>query len=388
MGESLRVLGRPAIWSDGMSETAESFVLPAGTVTFLLSDIEGSTRLWETEPDAMAQAVPAVYSILDEAVSRHAGVRPVEQGEGDSVVAAFPRASDALGAALHAQLALHAQSWPGRIKLGVRIAIHTAEAQLRDEGNYFGVALSRCARLRAIAQGGQTLLSRAAHDLVADRLPDGVELADCGSHRLRDLGRPEHVFALVHRDLPGELVGLRSLDALPNNLPDQLTSFVGRTRELGEIRDALKDTRLLTLTGAGGCGKTRLALQAAADSLEQFPDGAWWVDLAPLADPALVGDALAAAVGVRPSLGMTALQVTCAHLATRRALIALDNCEHLLEASADVAEALLEACPGVTVLATSRAPLRAGGGERVEGALVVAAGPRAGPRAGSGACPV
>ncbi len=344
-----------------MGAAGGSFVLPAGTVTFLLSDIEGSTRLWETEPEAMALSVPAVYSILDQAVAGHGGVRPVEQGEGDSVVAVFPRASDALGAALAAQLALHAQAWPGGIELRVRIAVHTAEAQLRDEGNYFGVALSRCARLRAIAQGGQTLLSRAAHDLVADRLPDGVELADCGIHRLRDLGRPEHVFALVHPGLPGELAGLRSLDALPNNLPDQLTSFVGRTRELGEIAGALEDTRLLTLTGAGGSGKTRLALQAAADSLDRFPDGAWWVDLAPLADPALVGDALAAAVGVRPSLGMTALQVACAHLATRRALIALDNCEHLLEASADVAGALLEGCPGVTVLATSRAPLRLAG---------------------------
>jgi class 3 adenylate cyclase len=170
--------------------------LPAGTVTFLLSDVEGSTRLWSEFPGAMPAAVAQVYAILDEAVAAHDGVRPMEQGEGDSVVAAFSRASDALAAALQAQRVLHIRPWPDEMELGVRIALHTAEAQLRDEGNYFGIALSRCARIRAIAPGGQTLLSHATHDLVADRLPDGVELLDCGEHRLRDLGRPERIFAL------------------------------------------------------------------------------------------------------------------------------------------------------------------------------------------------
>jgi predicted ATPase/class 3 adenylate cyclase/DNA-binding CsgD family transcriptional regulator len=344
-----------------VSGTAESLVLPAGTVTFLLSDIEGSSRLWETEPEAMAQMVPAVYAILDEAVAGHGGVRPVEQGEGDSVVGAFARASDAVGAALEGQLALHRQVWPGGIDVRVRIAVHTAEAQLRDEGNYFGVALSRCARLRAIAQGGQTLLSRAAHDLVADRLPAGAGLVDCGVHRLRDLGRPEHVFALVHAALPDDQRPLRSLDALPNNLPAQLTSFVGRVRDLEEVSRALGETRLLTLTGAGGSGKTRLALQVAADALELFPDGVWWVDLSQVTDPGLVGDAVAAAVGVRASVGMSAVQVSCAHLAGRRALIVLDNCEHVLEDAATVATTVISACAEVSVLATSRAPLGVGG---------------------------
>src|SRR5947209_4596907 len=180
------------------------FALPAGTVTFLLSDIEGSTRLWEQSPEGMSTGVGDTYAILDRAIAGRGGVRPLEQGEGDSVVAAFSRASDAVGAALDVQRELHSHRWPDGVALRVRLALHTADAQLRDEGNYFGVALSRCARLRAIAHGGQTLLSRATHDLVVDRLPDGGELVDCGVHRLRDLGRPEHVYALAHSDLPFE----------------------------------------------------------------------------------------------------------------------------------------------------------------------------------------
>src|SRR6516165_2636347 len=341
--------------------TDTPFALPAGTVTFLLSDIEGSTRLWASDPDAMAEAVPVHYALLSSAIGRHGGVRPIEQGEGDSVVAAFARASDAIAAALDAQLALAGHPWPGGLDLRVRIALHTGEAQLRDEGNYFGVALSRCARLRAIAHGGQTLLSRAVHDLVVERLPDGVALVDLGTHRLRDLGRPEHVFALNHPDLPASAEPLRSLDALPNNLPDRLTSFIGRERELEQVSGALSASRLVTLTGAGGCGKTRLAAQAAADALDAFPDGVWWIDLAPLADAEAVGPALDEVIGVRPLPGQSSLEAAASQLANARVLIVLDNCEHLLEASARMAEALLHRCPGVVVLATSRAPLGVGG---------------------------
>ncbi len=343
------------------SASAGRFQLPAGTVTFLLSDIEGSTRLWEQSPEGMAAAVADCYAILDGAIARHGGVRPLEQGEGDSVVGAFSRASDAVGAALEAQRRLHVHSWPEGVALRVRLALHTADAQLRDEGNYFGVALSRCARLRGIAHGGQTVLSHATHDLVVDRLPEGAELVDCGVHRLRDLGRPEHVYALLHSELPAERAPLRSLDAFPNSLPDQLTSFVGRNRELEEIHGALEETRLLTLTGAGGVGKTRLALQSAADALERFPDGAWWVELAALTEPELVGEELVAAIGVRPLPGMTAIEASCLHLAERRALVILDNCEHLLDTCAKAAEALLQACPQVSVLATSRTPLGVAG---------------------------
>ena len=347
----------PLIWGDpllgsGLEETSR-FHLPAGTVTFLLTDIEGSTRLWSRFPDAMASAVAQSYVVLDRAIAEHDGVRPIEQGEGDSVVGAFSRASDALAAALQAQLELRSVA----LDLRVRIALHTADAQLRDEGNYFGLALSRCARLRAIAHGGQTVLSRTTRDLIVDRLPDDVELIDCGLHRLPDLGRPENVFALVHPDLDSDIGALRSLDAFPNNLPDQLTTFVGRAEELAQLRGAIGETRLLTLTGAGGAGKTRLALQLAADLLERFPDGVWWVDLAPITDPELVAEALAGVLGVRPLPRMTMLDACANYLNSARALVALDNCEHLLPGAAEVAEALLHACSELVVIATSRTPL-------------------------------
>ncbi len=354
-------LGRPLIWGPVDGDQTATFALPAGTVTFLLSDIEGSTRLWQDEPEAMARAVPEHYALLGEAVARHGGVRPVEQGEGDSIVAAFSRGSDAAAAALEIQRCMRTHEWPDGPTLRVRVALHTAEAQLRDEGNYFGLALSRCARLRELAHGGQVLVSRTTHDLVVDRLPADARLADRGVHRLRDLGRPEHVHELLDDDDTQEFPPLRSLDVLPNNLPDQLTSFVGRVGELREIQAALDSTRLLTLTGAGGCGKTRLALQTAADTVDRHLDGSWWVELAPLVSSEQIGPALAAALGVRPLPGQTALDAAVSHLAGHRALVVLDNCEHLLEASAAVAEAVLRAGPAVVVLATSRAPLGVAG---------------------------
>src|ERR1700733_8945388 len=318
-------VARPNVWGGGLPGIAENsettFALPAGTVTFLLTDIEQSTRQWEAHPEEMAQAVPAHYALLSDAVGRHGGVRPVEQGEGDSIVAAFSRASDALAAALDAQRALAAQAWPGELDLRVRIALHTAEAQLRDEGNYFGIALSRCPRLRAIAHGGQTLLSRAVHDLVVDHLPEGAALVDLGIHRLRDLGRPEHVFALSHPELCDSLEPLRSLDVVPNNLPNQLTSFIGRDDELRQVSHALSATRLLTLTGAGGCGKTRLAAQVAAEALERFPDGLWGGGLAPVADLEGLGGAGGDGGGVRPLPGQSSLEAAVAHLAGGRSLI-------------------------------------------------------------------
>jgi len=335
----------------------ESLSLPVGTVTFMLTDIEGSTRLWESDREAMAAAVPRHYELLTDAIARHRGAQPQEQGEGDSVVAAFARASDALAAALDAQRALSSEQWPSATPLGVRIAVHTGEAQLRDEGNYFGQALNRCARLRAIANGGQIVVSRAVHDLVADRLPDSAELVDLGVHRLRDLGRPERVFGVAHPDLPAEFEPLRSLDTFATNLPGRLTSFVGRERELAAIADALAAARIVTLTGAGGCGKTRLALQVAADRLDRYPDGAWWVELAPLQDGSLVAEALCEALAVTPLPGVTPLAAASAHLAERRALVILDNCEHVLTTVAEAVDELARACPQLTLLMTSRAPL-------------------------------
>jgi len=342
--------GVPAVGSD--AEAKPAFALPVGTVTFLLTDIEGSSLLWESDRDGTAAAVAAHYAILDEVIGQHGGVRPVEQGEGDSVVAAFARASDAVSAALDGQRRLQTET-----PLKVRMAIHTGEAQLRDEGNYFGNAVNRCARLRALGHGGQVLLSRAAHDLVLDRLPAGVTLADLGSHRLRDLGRPEHVFQLVHSDLPAEFLPLRGLDASPHNLPTQLTTFIGREPELEQVRGLLQSSRLVTLTGSGGCGKTRLALHAAAESVGDHADGVWWVELGSLTDASLVPAALAGVLGVRDEPGRPLAEALSDHLRAKDALVVLDNCEHVLASASDMAVALLSACPLLAVLATSREPL-------------------------------
>jgi class 3 adenylate cyclase len=321
-----------------------------------LTDIEGSTRGWETAPEVMGRAVGRHYALLDEAVTAHHGVRPVEQGEGDSVVGAFARASDAVAAALAAQRALVSEAWPEGGHLRVRMAVHTGEAELRGEGNYFGPAVIRCARLRAIAHGGQVLVSQASADLVVDRLPDGASLADLGSHRLRDLGRPERVFELRHSDLPGGFGPLRSLDVLPNNLPVQLTTFVGRRQELAEVTGLLASTRLLSLTGAGGCGKTRLALQLAAEVAEHFPGGVWLVELASVSDPDRVAAAVAGAVGERDG-GGDVVETIVGRLGAEAALVVLDNCEHVLGSVAALADLLLRRCPRLVMVATSREPL-------------------------------
>ncbi|MFL5331714.1 MAG: adenylate/guanylate cyclase domain-containing protein [Geminicoccaceae bacterium] len=263
----------------------ETFHLPVGTATFMLAGVEGPARVREC--------------LLDEAISRHGGVRRRQQDDATSVMAAFTGSSDAVAAALYIQRAVHAESW--RVKL--RIALHTAEAQRRDERSYFGQAVNRCARLVAVAHGGQVVLSRTTLDLVLDRLPDRAELVDLGIHRLRDLGRPEHVFGLVHPDLPAEFPPLRSLDTMLNNLPGELTSFVGRRTELAQIGTPLEHARLLTLTGAGGCGKTRLALQVAADAMDRHPDGVWWVELARLEDSALLVAAVSTAAGLKEAPG-------------------------------------------------------------------------------------
>ena len=260
-------------------------VVPEGTVTFLLTDVEASTRRWESEPDAMAAAIARHYELLDEAVRAHAGVRPVEQGEGDSIVAAFSRASDAVLAAVDAQRALQAETWPTASPLKVRMAIHTGETRLRDEGNYVGGSIVRTARLRAVAHGGQVLVSSATHDLVVDDLPAPVELLDLGTHRLKDLARPEHVWQLAHPEIESDFPPLASLDSVPNNLPVPLSTFIGRFDEIDTIVRLVLDNRLVNLMGPGGAGKTRLAQQVGAELVEAFRDGVWWVDLVEVQDP-------------------------------------------------------------------------------------------------------
>lgn len=331
--------------------------LPTGTVTFLLTDLQGSTRLWEDGCESAAVAIARHYQLLEAAVSLHGGVRPVEQGEGDSVVAAFTTASDALAAALDVQRAFAEEVWPENRDLRVRIALHTGEARLRDEANYFGPTIIRCARLRSIAHGAQTLLSDATRDLVVDQLPPGLTLRDLGSHRLKDLGRPEHVWQLCHEDLESDFPPLLSLNALPNNLPVQLSTFIGRNDELTQLVDALKRSRLVTLTGSGGCGKTRLALQAAAEVADRHDGGVWWVELAPVSRPDLVAHAVAAALGLREEHDRPLEETLAEQLRDVDTLLVLDNCEQVLDATARLVEGLLTAVPGLHVVATSREPL-------------------------------
>jgi predicted ATPase/class 3 adenylate cyclase/DNA-binding CsgD family transcriptional regulator len=337
------------------SELGVSGLLPTGTVTLLLADVEGSTRLWETQPEEMAAAVARLNQVVCEVIAARDGVRPVEQGEGDSFVAAFARASDAVAAALELQRAPLA---PIRLRIGV----HTGEVRLRDEGNYAGPTINRTARLRDLGHGGQTVLSGATEPLVVDRLPAGAWLTDLGTHSLRDLPRPERVVQLCHPDLANEFPPLRTPSiVVSHNLPVQLTSFVGRQAEMGSLREALAENRLLTLTGAGGVGKTRLAVHIAAELAGHFGGGVCYVDLAPITDPELVPGTVARALGLPDQPGRSTMDTLLRFVRGRQMLVVLDNCEHLLDACADLVVALLGGAPGLTVLATSREPIGVAG---------------------------
>jgi predicted ATPase/class 3 adenylate cyclase len=349
MDESLDVALSPG----GLGTTS----LPSGVVTFLLSDVEGSTRMWERDEDVMQAAIARHYELLDAAITLHGGVRPIEQGEGDSVVGAFTRPADGVAAALDVQRAFAEEPWPEGAALRIRVALHTGEAQLRRKDYYVGRAIIRCARLRAIAHGGQTILSSATRDLVADRLPDGATLRDLGSHRLKDLGQPEHVWQVCHPDLDNDFPSLRSLAAVASNLPAQLTSFVGREAELAEVDNAVQQARLVTLTGAGGVGKTRLAGHAAGETADRYPDGVRWVELAPVSDGSMVAYSVARTFGLVEEEGRPITDTLCEQLAASNALLILDNCEHVIDACAELTRALLEAAPGLRLLATSREPL-------------------------------
>jgi predicted ATPase/class 3 adenylate cyclase len=340
----------PLNWSDlGVSE------LPTGTVTLLLADVEGSTRLWERQPDEMTQAVARLDRTLTDLVASHAGVRPVEQGEGDSFVVAFARACDAVACALELQQAPLA---PIRLRIGV----HTGDIRLRDEGNYIGPTINRTARLRDLAHGGQTVLSGATEELVFDQLPVDAWLTDLGTHRLRDVARPERVAQLCHPDIRNEFPPLRVAKATAlQRLPAQFTTFVGRGGEIAEVRQLLAEHQLVTLTGDGGAGKTRLAIEVAGQEVAEFDDGVWYVDLAPITHPDLVPVTVARAFGLTDQPGRVALDTVLRSIGNRRVLVVLDNCEHLSDACATLAAALLGGCPAVTLLATSREPIRAVG---------------------------
>lgn len=326
-------------------------LLPTGTVTLLLADVEGSTRLWETRPEEMTAALVQLNKTVNEAIASHDGVRPLEQGEGDSFVAAFARASDAVACAVELQRAPLA---PIRLRIG----IHTGEIQLRDDANYAGPTINRTARLRDLAHGGQTVLSGVTESLVVDRLPEDVWLADLGSHPLRDLPRPERVVQVCHPDLRNEFPPLRVRTAVvAQNLPAQLTSFVGRQAQLGELRDIVTANRLVTLTGAGGAGKTRLAVESAARVAADFSDGVWYVDLAPITIPEVAPVTVARTLGLPDQPGRSTMDLLVRFFGDKKILLLLDNCEHLLDACGAMVVELLAACPRLTILATSREPL-------------------------------
>jgi predicted ATPase/class 3 adenylate cyclase len=331
-----------------------SAALPTGTVTFLFTGVEGSTRLLERFPTAYPAALARQATLVRGAIEAYGGV--IFETVGDAVYAAFPRAADAVAAAREAQLALEAKPWGEVGAIRVRMGLHTGEVERRGD-HYFGVALDCGAQLMALAQGGQVLLSGATAELVRSALPAGADLRDLGVRRLKDLAQPEHIYQLLHPDLPSEFPPLGVLDALPNNLPLQVTSFIGREKELAEVKRLLETTRLLTLTGAGGVGKTRLALHAAAEALPRFTEGVWLAELAALADPALVPQAVATAVGIREEPGRSLLATLSEALRPKHLLLVLDNCEHLVEACARLADSLLRTCPQLQVLATSREPL-------------------------------
>jgi predicted ATPase/class 3 adenylate cyclase/DNA-binding CsgD family transcriptional regulator len=325
--------------------------LPTGTVTLLLADVEGSTRLWETQPTEMSGAIARLDSALAELIAIHGGVRPVEQGEGDSFVLAFTRASDAVACALALQ---HAPLAPIRLRIG----INTGEVQLRDEGNYIGPTINRTARLRDLGHGGQTLLSGATESMVLDHLPDDAWLNDLGSHPLRDLPRPERVVQLCHPDIRNDFPPLRVAEpAAVQRFPVLLTSFIGRAAQLDEVRRFLADNRLVTLTGAGGSGKTRLAIEVAGLIADSFTGGGWYVDLAPITDSELVSTAVAAALGLPDQPGRSTSETIVRFVSDRQMLLVLDNCEHLLDATAALITSVVDHSPGVTVLTTSREPI-------------------------------
>jgi predicted ATPase/class 3 adenylate cyclase len=324
---------------------------PEGTVTFLFTDIEGSSQLWERHPQAMRDALEHHDALLSQAIQTHGGL--VFKTVGDAFYAAFATAPAAVAAALGAQQALLTEDWGDTGPLRVRMALHTGIAETR-EGDYFGPSLNRVARLLDAGHGGQVLLSLPTEELVRDELPEGTSLRPLGEHRLKDLVRSEQVFQLLHTDLPASFPPLRSLAAFTHNLPLQWSSFIGREKEMEEVKRLLPTTPLLTLSGAGGCGKTRLALQAAADLLEAYPDGVWLVELAALEEPILVPQAVATALGVPEQPGRPLTATLIEHLRSRSLLLLLDNCEHLLAACAQLVEALLGACAKVRILATSR----------------------------------
>jgi predicted ATPase/class 3 adenylate cyclase len=331
--------------------------LPTGTVTFLFTDIEGSTRLVQNLGDAYEELLAEHCRIMRGAIAEAGGT---EVGtEGDSFFAVFPSATAGVAATVAAQRALAEADWPGKSEVRVRMGLHTGEGRLGGD-NYIGLDVHRAARIAAAGHGGQVLLSDATRSLVAPSLPGEVRLRDLGAHRLKDLVNPEHLFQLEVPGLAADFPALRSLDARPNNLPAQLTSFIGRHDQITAVGELLERSRLVTLTGPGGTGKTRLAVEVAAGRLGRYGDGAFFVELAPITDPALVPTAIAAALNLREAAGQALLDTLKEYLGGKEMLLVFDNFEQVTDAASIVTD-LLAAAPRLGALVTSRATLHVHG---------------------------
>src|ERR1700737_4379686 len=341
-----------------MSSASDSQpTLTTGPITFLFTDIEGSTRRWEADPVTMRKVLDRHDSILTEGIEGGGGRAPLDRGEGDSFFAVFGRPAEAVAAALQIQKALRAEPWPDGAPVLVRMAIHTGQAG----DDYRGPDTNRAARIRALGYGGQVLVSHSTEALVRGALPEQASLLDLGEHGLKDVSVPVRIFQLAHPNLPAEFPRLKSLNMFRQNLPAAVTSFIGREGELAELRRLVRDSRLVTVTGSGGTGKTRLALEVARELIDDCPGGVCFVDLAPLTDGEWVPQAVAAALGLREDPGRAATQVVAEHLAPARALFLLDNCEHLVEACSRLADSLLAACPQLSILCTSTEALNIAG---------------------------
>jgi predicted ATPase/class 3 adenylate cyclase len=328
--------------------------LPSGTATFLLTDIEGSTRLWEAEPEAMEVALQQHDRLLAEVIESHGGAVVTSRGEGDGCFAVFRSAIAAVEAAGACQLRLAGEVWPTGSALRVRMGLHTGEARVRGGHHLDYTPINRCARVRAAGYGGQVLLTKTTRDLVQGHLGGGFGLQRLGEFRLRDLAEPELIYQLTHAELTADFPPIRIVARRTGNLPLQVSSFVGRTRELNHTAVALSEARLVTLTGPGGVGKTRLALQAAEQISPRFGDGAWLCELAPVRDPAGVDDAVAAVFSVTATPGQSTREALVEFSRSKQLLLVLDNCEHLLEAAGGLADVLQRSCERLVILATSR----------------------------------
>jgi predicted ATPase/class 3 adenylate cyclase len=327
--------------------------LPSGTVTFLFTDIEGSTRFWEQMPDEMAIALAKHDEILRLAIESNGGY--VFKTVGDAFCAAFSQASSATAAVLDIQKSL-SQLDSEPIQLKVRMALHSGTAEERG-GDYFGPTLNRTARILAVGHGGQVLLSEVCQTLVRESLPAEGSLKSLGVHRLKDLGLPETIYQFEHSTLPSDFPALKSLGTHSSSLPQYLSRFIGREKELEQVKKMAAESRLSTLTGSGGCGKTRLATQAAAELADSFGDGVWFFEFAPLSDPTAIPSALAETLSIKPTPSETPLQAVQQSIGDQAMLLVFDNCEHVLDEASAVAASLLKNCPKIHILATSREAL-------------------------------